>query len=182
MCPMAAAHRSREVWQQGGKMTLNITVKNRWNNNTWHTHHVEIGADFDSSGQVPHYAIPIMSCREKDSGIKGVGLQNKHFILVTLYKKKKYAYTLKEWDDSQRKKWDIVLKVQYSSSSYICFGFSHCCGMLNLNVVKYHEDMDEAASGGIPHFQRQIVCCCYHCAVVAIPCYHGNLQLCYFVF
>lgn len=26
------------------------------------SHHVEIGADFDSSGQVPHDAIPIMSC------------------------------------------------------------------------------------------------------------------------
>lgn len=24
------------------------------------SHHVKIGADFDSSGQVPHYAIPIM--------------------------------------------------------------------------------------------------------------------------
>lgn len=54
--------------------------------------------------------------------------------------------------------------------------------VLNLNVAKYHEDMDEVASGGIPHFQRQIVCCCYHCAVVAIPCNHGNLQLCHFVF
>lgn len=93
-----------------------------------------------------------------------------------------HTYTLKRWDDSQRKNWDIVPKVQYSSSSYICFGFSHCGVMLNLNVVKYHEDMDEVASGGIPHFQRQIVCRCYHCAVVAIPCYHGNLQLCHFVF
>lgn len=77
---------------------------------------------------------------------------------------------------------DIVPKVQYSSSSYTCFGFCNCCVMLNLNVVKYHEDMDEVASGGIPHFQRQIVCRCYHCAVVAIPCDHGNLQLCHFVF
>lgn len=48
------------------------------------SHHVEIGADFDSSGQVPHDAIPIMSCWEKDSGIKGVGFQNKNFILMTL--------------------------------------------------------------------------------------------------
>lgn len=77
-------------------MTLKINVKSRWNKNTWHTHHVEIGADFDSSGQVPHYAIPIMSCREKDSGIKGVGLQNKHFILMTLYKKKKIWIHIKK--------------------------------------------------------------------------------------
>lgn len=48
------------------------------------SHHVEIGADLDSSGQVPHNAIPIMPRREKDSWIKGVWLQNKHLILVTL--------------------------------------------------------------------------------------------------
>lgn len=48
------------------------------------THHVEIGADFDSSGQVPHNAIPIMPRGEKDSWIEGVWLQNKHFVLVTL--------------------------------------------------------------------------------------------------
>lgn len=71
-----------------------ITVKSDWNKNKWisqNAYHVEIGANFDSSGQVPNYAIPIMSCREKDSGIEGVGLQNKHFILMTLKKKKIYA-------------------------------------------------------------------------------------------
>lgn len=92
MCPVAAAHRSQKVWQQGeekGFAGFN-TAKSQWNENIWisqNAHHVEIGADFGSSGQVPHDAIPIMSCREKDSGIKGVGLQNKHLILMTLDKK-----------------------------------------------------------------------------------------------
>lgn len=54
--------------------------------------------------------------------------------------------------------------------------------MEQLNVFMYHEDMDEVARGGVPHFKRQIVCRCYHCAVVAIPRYHGNLQLRHFVF
>lgn len=48
------------------------------------SHHVEIGADFDSSGQVPHNAIPIMPRWEKDSWVKGVWLQNKHFVLMAL--------------------------------------------------------------------------------------------------
>lgn len=48
------------------------------------SHHVEIGADFDSSGQVPHNTIPIMPRWEKDSWIKGVWLQNKHFVLMAL--------------------------------------------------------------------------------------------------
>lgn len=49
-------------------------------------------------------------------------------------------------------------------------------------TTTYHEDVDEVAGGGVPHLQRQIVGCCDHCAVMAIPCYHGNLQLGHFVF
>lgn len=152
-----------------------ISVKSDWNKNIWisqNAHHVEIGADFDSSGQVPNDAIPIMSCREKDSGIEGVGLQNKHFILMTLNKKKYIHKYIQNWD--------VLPKVQYSSSGHASFVTSHC--YLTLNVVQYHEDVDEVATGGIPHFQRQIVGRCYHRAVVAIPRDHGNLQLCHFVF
>ena len=49
------------------------------------SHHVEVRADLHSPGQVPHNTIPIMPGREEDSGIEGVGLQDKHFILVALY-------------------------------------------------------------------------------------------------
>lgn len=46
----------------------------------------------------------------------------------------------------------------------------------------YHQDVDQVPGGGVPHLQRQIVGCCDHRAVVAIPRYHGNLQLGHFVF
>lgn len=49
-------------------------------------------------------------------------------------------------------------------------------------VFTYHEDVDEVAGGGVPHLQRQIVGRCDDCAVMAVPCYHGNLQLCHLVF
>lgn len=51
-----------------------------------------------------------------------------------------------------------------------------------MNAFPYHEDVDEVAGGGVPHLQRQIVGRCDHRAVVAVPRYHGNLQLCHFVF
>lgn len=49
-------------------------------------------------------------------------------------------------------------------------------------VFTYHEDVDEVAGGGVPHLQRQIVGRCDDRAVMAVPCYHGNLQLCHLVF
>lgn len=49
-------------------------------------------------------------------------------------------------------------------------------------VTTYHQDMDQISSDGVPHFQRQIVGRRYHCAVMAIPCHHGNLQLGHLVF
>lgn len=48
------------------------------------TNHVKIRADLDSSLQVPHNAVPIMPGREKNPWIKGMWLQDEHFILVTL--------------------------------------------------------------------------------------------------
>lgn len=93
-----------------------ITVKSHWKKKTrlsQNTHHVEIGADFDSSGQVPHYAIPIMSCRKKDSGIEGVGLQNKHFILMTLYKKTNTYIHIKTLG------WFTEEKLRYSTQTTI---------------------------------------------------------------
>lgn len=89
---------------------------------------------------------------------------------MTLYKNKTHTHThtLNRWEDSRRKGYDKDC--------------SACSLVLNPNVVQYHEDMDEVASGGIPHFQCQIVGRRYHCAVLAIPRYHGNLQLCHFVF
>lgn len=99
---------------KGEKITLKILIQLEVTETKTHdmvsqnTHHVEIGADFDSSGQVPHYAIPIVSCREKDSGIKGVGLQNKHFILMTLYKNKIYVH-IKTLGWFTKEKLDIVI-------------------------------------------------------------------------
>lgn len=49
-------------------------------------------------------------------------------------------------------------------------------------LCTYHKDVDEVSRGGVPHLQRQIVGCGDHRAVVAIPCYHGNLQLGHLVF
>lgn len=49
-------------------------------------------------------------------------------------------------------------------------------------ISTYHQDVDEVAGGGVPHLQRQIVGRCDHCAVMAIPRYHGNLQLGHLVF
>lgn len=96
MCPAGSCTPIPEGVTAREKMTLKISIQLKVTETKTHdsqnTHHVEIGADFDSSGQVPHYAIPIMSCREKDSGIKGVGLQNKHFILMTLYKNRTYMH------------------------------------------------------------------------------------------
>lgn len=51
-----------------------------------------------------------------------------------------------------------------------------------LRVKSYHEDVDEVARGGVPDLQRQVVGSGDHGAVMAIPRYHGNLQLGHLVF
>lgn len=48
------------------------------------SYHVEVGADFDSPGQVPHDGVPVMAGREQDSGIERMRLQHKHLVLVSL--------------------------------------------------------------------------------------------------
>lgn len=42
--------------------------------------------------------------------------------------------------------------------------------------------MDQVAAGGVPDLQRQIVGGCDDRAVVAVPRYHGDFQLCHLVF
>lgn len=49
-------------------------------------------------------------------------------------------------------------------------------------MLCYHEDVDQVAAGGVPDLQRQVVGGCDHRAVVAVPRYHGNFQLCHLVF
>jgi len=49
-------------------------------------------------------------------------------------------------------------------------------------ITSYHQDVDEVSRGGVPHLQRQIVRGCDHRAVMAIPRYHGNLQLGHLIF
>lgn len=102
----------------------------------------------------------------------------------------------------------LLLHNYFSSNIWICIRWSimckcfvkvvmlnpcqHCLLILSFdmctcvskcaNACTYHEDVDEVAGGGVPHLQRQIVGRCDHRAVMAIPCYHSNLQLCHLVF
>lgn len=66
--------------------------------------------------------------------------------------------------------------LQGNSQYYDCCN-CHCC-----SFNTYHQDMDEVSGRGVPHLQRQIVGGCDHRAVMAIPRYHGNLQLSYLIF
>ena len=47
-------------------------------------YHVEEVPDPGSSAQVPDVDVPVVSGGQHDTGVKGVGLQHKHLVIVTL--------------------------------------------------------------------------------------------------
>lgn len=48
------------------------------------THHVEEVSNFAAFAEVPDVEVAVVACRQHDAPVKGVGLQNKDLIVVTL--------------------------------------------------------------------------------------------------
>lgn len=55
-------------------------------------------------------------------------------------------------------------------------------GLINQDGKPYHENMNELTSERIPNFQSHVIYCSYNRVVMSVPCHHGHLELCDFIF
>lgn len=66
-----------------------------------YNYHVEVGAYFNSSCQVPHNSIAVVASGEQHSGIEGVWLQHKHLVLVALRTDRSYNEPKISYQDTE---------------------------------------------------------------------------------
>lgn len=71
-----------ECWWQFLQLVVNTLL---WTNGVWRgSYHVKIMLCFGAFGDVPDEDVAIMACRQHYPAIKGMGLQDKHFICMAL--------------------------------------------------------------------------------------------------